>query len=38
MNNPPEFEVYGTNDAALFTLKAFRGENMTLLGMNWKNL
>src|ERR1700748_1433348 len=38
MNNPPAFEVSGTNNAALFTLKAFRGENMILLGMNWRNL
>jgi phosphatidylserine/phosphatidylglycerophosphate/cardiolipin synthase-like enzyme len=30
------FEVYGTNNVALFTLKIFRGENMVLLGMNWK--
>jgi len=30
------FEVYGANDAALFTLKIFRGERMCLLGMNWK--
>lgn len=38
MNNPPDFEVYGINSAALFTLKIFRGENMVLLGMNWKNV
>src|ERR1700752_4672809 len=37
MATPPDFEVYGTNDAALFTLKVFRGERMCLLGMNWKN-
>jgi hypothetical protein len=30
------YEVVGTNDAALFTLKAHRGEGMTLLAMNWK--
>jgi phospholipase D-like protein len=30
------FEVVGTNAAALFTLKAHRGEGMTLLAMNWK--
>ena len=32
----PPFEVYGKTAAALFTLKVFRGENMVLLGMNWK--
>jgi phosphatidylserine/phosphatidylglycerophosphate/cardiolipin synthase-like enzyme len=31
-----EFEVSGTNDAALFTLKAHRGDGMVLLAMNWK--
>ena len=31
------FQVEGTNNAALFTLKLHRGEGMTLLGMNWKN-
>ena len=44
-SNPPAsspqaasgFEVTGTNDAALFTLKAHRGEGMTLLAMNWKS-
>lgn len=34
---PPAFEVYGTNAAALFTLKIYRGEGMALLAMNWKN-
>ena len=33
---PSGFEVTGTNAAALFTLKAHRGEGMTLLAMNWK--
>jgi phosphatidylserine/phosphatidylglycerophosphate/cardiolipin synthase-like enzyme len=32
-----EFEVSGTNGAALFTLKAHRGDGMVLLGMNWKD-
>ena len=31
-----DFEVVGTNDAALFTLKIHRGEGMVLLAMNWK--
>jgi len=31
-----EFQVIGTNNAALFTLKMLRGEGMTLLAMNWK--
>lgn len=31
-----DFEVLGTNDAALFTLKIHRGEGMCLLAMNWK--
>jgi phosphatidylserine/phosphatidylglycerophosphate/cardiolipin synthase-like enzyme len=31
-----EFEVSGTNAAALFTLTAHRGDGMVLLGMNWK--
>ena len=31
------FQVEGTNDKALFTLKLHRGEGMTLLAMNWKN-
>lgn len=33
-----DFEAYGTNDKALFTLKIFRGEGMALLGMNWKTV
>jgi PLD-like domain len=32
----PSFEVSGKNAAALFTLKAYRGEGMTLLAMNWR--
>ena len=32
-----EFEVLGTNAAALFTLKIHRGDGMALLAMNWKN-
>jgi|GEM_PF-5437696 len=32
-----EFEVTGTNDDALFTLKIHRGEGMALLAMNWKD-
>ena len=32
-----EFQVIGQNTAALFTLKAHRGDGMVLLGMNWKN-
>jgi phosphatidylserine/phosphatidylglycerophosphate/cardiolipin synthase-like enzyme len=31
-----EFQVSGTNAAALFTLKLHRGDGMALLGMNWK--
>jgi hypothetical protein len=31
-----EFQVSGTNDAALFTLKLHRGDGMALLAMNWK--
>jgi hypothetical protein len=31
-----EFQVSGTNAAALFTLKIHRGEGMALLAMNWK--
>jgi len=31
-----EFEVTGTNDEALFTLKIHRGEGMALLAMNWR--
>lgn len=34
---PPDFIVSGTNAAALFTLKVYRGEGMALLAMNWKN-
>lgn len=37
MTTLPPFEVYGTNDAAPFTLKIFRGENMVLLGMDWRD-
>ncbi|HEX3068213.1 MAG TPA: phospholipase D-like domain-containing protein [Thermoanaerobaculia bacterium] len=32
-----EFEVVGTSDEALFTLKIHRGEGMALLAMNWKD-
>jgi hypothetical protein len=32
-----EFQVSGTNAAALFTLKLYRGDGMALVGMNWKN-
>jgi phosphatidylserine/phosphatidylglycerophosphate/cardiolipin synthase-like enzyme len=31
-----DFQVLGTNAAALFTLKIHRGDGMALLGMNWK--
>lgn len=31
-----DFEVSGTNAAALFTLKVHRGDGMALLAMNWK--
>ena len=31
-----DFQVTGTNNAALFTLKVHRGDGMALLGMNWK--
>jgi PLD-like domain len=34
---PSGFEVVGTNNNALFTLKLHRGEGMTLIAMNWKN-
>lgn len=34
--SPPDYLVHGTNDAALFTLAAYRGEGMCLLAMNWK--
>jgi hypothetical protein len=30
-----EFQVSGTNPAALFTLKLHRGDGMTLIAMNW---
>ena len=32
-----EFQVSGTNAAALFTLKLYRGDGMALVAMNWKN-
>jgi phosphatidylserine/phosphatidylglycerophosphate/cardiolipin synthase-like enzyme len=32
-----DFEVVGTNPAALFTLKLHRGDGMTLIAMNWKD-
>ncbi|MGE5306252.1 MAG: phospholipase D-like domain-containing protein [Alphaproteobacteria bacterium] len=31
-----EFQVSGTNAAALFTLKVHRGDGMALVAMNWK--
>ena len=31
-----EFQVNGSNSAALFTLKLHRGDGMCLLAMNWK--
>ena len=31
-----EFQVSGTSDEALFTLKLHRGEGMCLIAMNWK--
>jgi len=31
-----DFQVTGQNQAALFTLKLYRGEGMTLIAMNWK--
>src|SRR3954468_6050673 len=31
-----EFQVSGTNPAALFTLKLHRGDGMSLVAMNWK--
>jgi hypothetical protein len=31
-----DFEVTGTNEAALFSLKVHRGDGMALLAMNWK--
>jgi phosphatidylserine/phosphatidylglycerophosphate/cardiolipin synthase-like enzyme len=33
----PDFIVTGKNPKALFTLKMYRGEGMTLLAMNWIN-
>ena len=30
------FIVTGLNEAALFTLKVYRGESMVLMAMNWK--
>jgi hypothetical protein len=33
---PISFQVTGKNAAAPFTLKAYRGEGMALLAMNWK--
>lgn len=32
-----EFEVFGSNPAALFSLKLHRGEGMLLAAMNWKD-
>ena len=32
-----DFEVIGTNDSALFSLKLHRGDGMLLLAMNWKS-
>ncbi len=34
---PSGFQVEGSNDKALFTLKLHRGDGMTLIAMNWKN-
>jgi phosphatidylserine/phosphatidylglycerophosphate/cardiolipin synthase-like enzyme len=31
-----DFQITGTNTAALFTLKIHRGDGMALLAMNWK--
>ena len=31
------FQVTGKNVAALFTLRAHRGEGMALLAMNWRD-
>ncbi len=31
-----DFEVLGSNDAALFSLKLHRGDGMTLIAMDWK--
>jgi phosphatidylserine/phosphatidylglycerophosphate/cardiolipin synthase-like enzyme len=33
-----EFQVRGRNNAALFTLKLHRGDGMTLVAMNWKDV
>jgi len=33
---PSDFEVSGQSATALFTLKAYRGQGMVLLAMNWK--
>ncbi len=35
-SNSNQFQVPGTNNNALFTLKAHRGEGMLLLAMDWK--
>jgi phosphatidylserine/phosphatidylglycerophosphate/cardiolipin synthase-like enzyme len=35
-NSTTAFEVSGGSEDALFTLKAYRGEGMALLAMNWK--
>jgi phosphatidylserine/phosphatidylglycerophosphate/cardiolipin synthase-like enzyme len=35
--NRSEFEVFGKNPDAVFSLKIHRGEGMSLLAMNWKN-
>ncbi|KAH8646898.1 hypothetical protein BX600DRAFT_477097 [Xylariales sp. PMI_506] len=32
----PDFIVQGSNEKAVFTLTAYRGEGMCLLAMNWK--
>ena len=31
-----DFALYGSNQAAPFTLKVHRGDGMALLAMNWK--
>ncbi len=31
-----DFQITGTNTAALFTLKIHRGDGMALVAMNWK--
>src|SRR6266567_3874985 len=33
---PSDFEVTGQSASALFTLKAYRGQGMVLLAMNWR--